>query len=104
MSTTYRGNRVWEIPPPGQGIATLQMLNLIEHFDVKAMGPGSADWLLLFIEAKRLVYADRAKYYTDPAFAKVPVKELISKEYAEKRQGLIDLKHAAHRRRRAMSH
>jgi gamma-glutamyltranspeptidase/glutathione hydrolase len=95
VSTTYRGNRVWEIPPPGQGIAVLQMLNLMEHFDVKAMGPGSADWLQLFIESKRLVYADRAKYYTDPAFAKVPVKELISKEYAEKRQGMIDLKMAA---------
>jgi gamma-glutamyltranspeptidase/glutathione hydrolase len=95
VSTTYRGNRVWEIPPPGQGISVLQMLNLIEHFDVKAMGAGSADWLQLFIESKRLAYADRAKYYTDPAFAKVPVKELISKEYAEKRQGVIDLKKAA---------
>jgi gamma-glutamyltranspeptidase/glutathione hydrolase len=71
------------------------MLNLMEHFDVKGMGAGSADWLMLFIEAKRLAYADRAKYYTDPGFAKVPVKELISKEYAEKRQGLIDLKKAA---------
>jgi len=95
VSTTYRGNRVWEIPPPGQGISVLQMLNLMEHFDVKAMGAGSADWLQLFIESKRLAYADRAKYYTDPVFAKVPVKELISKEYAEKRQGLIDLKKAA---------
>ena len=95
VSTTYRGNRVWEIPPPGQGISVLQMLNLIEHFDVKAMGAGSADWLQLFIEAKRLAYADRAKYYTDPTFAKVPVKELISKEYSEKRQGMIDLKKAA---------
>jgi gamma-glutamyltranspeptidase/glutathione hydrolase len=95
VSTTYRGVRVWEIPPPGQGIATLQMLNLIEPFDVRAMGRGSADWLQLFIETKRLVYADRAKYYTDPAFAKVPVAGLISKEYASTRKGLIDLRHAA---------
>ena len=95
VSTTYRGVRVWEIPPPGQGIATLQMLNLIEPFDVRAMGPGSADWLQLFVEAKRLVYADRAKYYTDPTFAKVPVERLISKEYASARNGMIDLHHAA---------
>jgi gamma-glutamyltranspeptidase/glutathione hydrolase len=95
VSTTYRGYEVWEIPPPGQGIATLQMLNLIEPFDVRAMGPGSADWLQLFVEAKRLVYADRAKFYTDPTFAKVPVAALISKEYASKRKQLIDLQHAA---------
>jgi len=95
VSTTYRGKRVWEIPPPGQGIATLQMLNLIEPFDVRAMGPGSADWLQLFIETKRLAYADRARYYTDPDFARVPVSQLISKEYAQSRHGLIDLRHAA---------
>jgi gamma-glutamyltranspeptidase/glutathione hydrolase len=95
VSATYRGVRVWEIPPPGQGIAALQMLNLIEPFDVRAMGASSADWWQLFIEAKRLVYADRAKYYTDPAFAKVPVEGLISKEYASRRKGLIDLKRAA---------
>ncbi len=95
VSTTYRGVRVWEIPPPGQGISVLQMLNLIEPFDVKAMGAGSADWLQLFIEAKRLAYADRAKYYTDPEFAKVPVAELISKHYADRRQSNIDLKKAA---------
>jgi gamma-glutamyltranspeptidase / glutathione hydrolase len=95
VSTTYRGVRVWEIPPPGQGISVLQMLNLIEPFDVKSMGAGSADWLQLFIEAKRLAYADRAKYYTDPEFANVPVAELISKHYADRRQSNIDLKKAA---------
>jgi len=94
VSTTYRGVRVWEIPPPGQGISVLQMLNLIEPFDVKSMGAGSADWFQLFVEAKRLAYADRAKYYTDPNFAKVPVDRLISKEYAAQRPK-IDLKHAA---------
>jgi gamma-glutamyltranspeptidase/glutathione hydrolase len=95
VSTTYRGKRLWEIPPPGQGISVLQMLNLIEPFDVKSMGSGSADWFQLFIEAKRLAYADRAKYYTDPEFAKVPVAELISKHYADRRQSNIDLKKAA---------
>src|SRR6185369_15088382 len=95
VRTTYRGVRVWEIPPPGQGISVLQMLNLIEPFDVKSMGAGSADWFQLFIEAKRLAYADRAKFYTDPEFAKVPVATLISKEYAKGRSARIDLKHAA---------
>ncbi|MDB5320970.1 MAG: ggt [Phycisphaerales bacterium] len=95
VSTTYRGARVWEIPPPGQGISVLQMLNLIEPFDVKSMGAGSADWLQLFIESKRLAYADRAKYYTDPEFAKVPVAQLISKAYAQSRRPTIDLKKAA---------
>lgn len=94
VSTTYRGVRVWEIPPPGQGISVLQMLNLIEPFDVKAMGAGSADWFHLFVEAKRLAYADRAKYYTDPDFAKVPVERLISKEYAATRPR-VDMTKAA---------
>jgi gamma-glutamyltranspeptidase/glutathione hydrolase len=94
VSTTYRGVRVWEIPPPGQGISVLQMLNLIEPFDIKSMGAGSADWCHLFVEAKRLAYADRAKYYTDPNFARVPVAQLISKEYAKQRQR-IDMKRAA---------
>src|SRR4051812_32847920 len=91
VSTTYRGVRVWEIPPPGQGISVLQMLNLIEPFDVKSMGAGSADWFHLFVEAKRRAYADRATYYTDPTFAKVPVQHLISKEYAQSRLPKIDM-------------
>lgn len=95
VSTTYRGVRVWEIPPPGQGISVLQMLNLIEPFDIKSMRAGSADWFQLFIESKRLAYADRAKYYTDPEFAKVPVAQLISKDYAKTRQPMINLKRAA---------
>jgi gamma-glutamyltranspeptidase/glutathione hydrolase len=95
VSTTYRGYDVWEIPPPGQGIAALQMLNLLEGYDLKKMGPLSPDYWHLFLEAKKLTYADRAKYYTDPAFAKVPVKELISKEYADQRRKLIDPNRAA---------
>jgi gamma-glutamyltranspeptidase/glutathione hydrolase len=91
VSTTYRGYEVWEIPPPGQGIATLQMLNILENYDVKRMGADSADWWHLFLEAKKLTYADRARFYADPEFGKLPVKELISKEYAAERRKLIDM-------------
>ncbi len=90
VSTTYRGHRVWEIPPPGQGIATLQMLNLLEGYDLAAMGPQSAEYWHLLVEAKKLAYADRAHYYADPDFAQVPTDELISKEYADRRRRLID--------------
>ena len=72
VSTNYRGYDVWELPPNGQGIAALQMLNLIEPYDVRKMGRGSADWFHLFIEAKKLAFADRAKFYADPAFGKLP--------------------------------
>ncbi len=90
VSATYRGYEVWEIPPPGQGIAVLQMLNILEDYDLKKMGPNSPDWWHRFIEAKKLVYADRARYYTDPDFGKVPVAELIAKPYAALRRKLID--------------
>lgn len=95
VSTNYRGYDVWELPPNGQGIAALEILNLIEGYDVRAMGPGSPDWLHLFIEAKKLAYADRAKFYADPDFNRLPTAELISKPYAEKRRKLIDMAHAA---------
>ncbi len=85
VSTNYRGYDVWELPPNGQGIAALQMLNLLEPFDLKALGPNSAETLHLLIEAKKLAYEDRAKFYTDPTFAKVPVASLISKSYAKTR-------------------
>jgi gamma-glutamyltranspeptidase/glutathione hydrolase len=94
VSTTYRGHEVWQIPPPGQGIAVLQMLNLLEGYDLAKLGPNSPEYWHLFLEAKKLAYADRAKFYADPAFAQVPVKELVSKAYADKRRGLIDLKKA----------
>jgi len=89
VSTNYRGYDVWELPPNSQGIAALQMLNLLEPFDLKGMGPLSGDALHLMIEAKKLAYEDRAKYYTDPDFAKVPVAQLISKKYAATRAPLI---------------
>jgi len=95
VSTNYRGYDVWELPPNGQGIAALQMLNLIEPYDVRKMGRGSAEWFHLFLEAKKLAFADRAKYYADPEFNNLPTKELISKEYAAKRGKLLNMEQAA---------
>ena len=94
VKTTYRGYDIWEIPPPGQGIAALQMLNLLEPYDLKKLGPTSPDYWHLMTEATKLAYADRAKFYTDPVFARVPVAGLISKEYAAERGKLIDPKKA----------
>jgi gamma-glutamyltranspeptidase/glutathione hydrolase len=95
VSTNYRGYDVWELPPNGQGIAALQMLNLIEPHDVRKMGRSSADWFHLFVEAKKLAFADRARFYADPDFGKLPTKELISKEYAAKRAQLLSMEVAA---------
>ena len=95
VSTNYRGYDVWELPPNGQGIAALQMLNLIEPYDVRKMGRGSAEWFHLFVEAKKLAFADRSKFYADPDFAQLPVKQLISKPYAAERGKLLDMAHAA---------
>jgi gamma-glutamyltranspeptidase / glutathione hydrolase len=95
VSTNYRGFDVWELPPNGQGIAALQILNILEGYDLKAMGRGSADFWHVFVEAKKKAYADRARFYADPAFAKIPLKELLSKERAAKQRGLIDMAKAA---------
>ncbi len=95
VSTNYRGYDVWELPPNGQGIAALQILNILENFDVAKMGFGSKEYLHLLIEAKKLAYEDRAKFYADPNFNKIPVNKLISKEYAQKRSKLINLNRAA---------
>lgn len=95
VSTSYRGYQVWELPPPGQGIAALQMLNLLEPHDIAAFGPGSADYLHLLIEAKKLAFADRALFYADPHNQQLPTAELISKPYAARRGKLIDLAKAA---------
>jgi gamma-glutamyltranspeptidase / glutathione hydrolase len=95
VSTNYRGYDVWELPPNGQGIAALEILNILEGYDIRSMGRHSADYLHLFIEAKKLAYADRAKFYADPEFNKLPVAQLISKEYAARQRKRIDLHHAA---------
>jgi gamma-glutamyltranspeptidase/glutathione hydrolase len=89
VSTNYRGYDVWELPPNGQGIAVLQMLNLLEPFDLKSLGPQSTEALHLLIEAKKLAYEDRAKFYGDPDFAKAPVETLISKPYAARRRAKL---------------
>lgn len=95
VSSNYRGYDVWELPPNGQGIAALQILNILELYDIKKLGFGTAEYVHLFTEAKKLAFEDRAKYYADMDFAKVPVKELISKEYAKERNKLIDMNRAA---------
>lgn len=94
VSTTYRGYKVYELPPNGQGIAALEMLNILEGYDLKSMGHNSADYLHAHIEAKKLAFADRARYYADPAFADLPVETLISKEYGSQRRQLIDMSQA----------
>ena len=95
VSTNYRGYDVFELPPNGQGIAALQILNILEGFDLKAMGRNSAETLHAMIEAKKLAWADRAKFYADPEFATIPLAQLISKQYAAERRKLIDPNHAA---------
>jgi gamma-glutamyltranspeptidase/glutathione hydrolase len=90
VSTNYRGYDVWELPPNGQGIAALQMLNILEGYDFSKIPYGSPEHLHLFLEAKKLVFEDRAKFYADPDFNKIPVQELISKRYAAERRKLID--------------
>ena len=95
ISTDYRGWTVWELPPNGQGLAALQLLNLLETFDLRAMGRESADFWHVMVEAKKLAFADRARYYADPAFAPAPVAALLSKEYARRRAAQVDLQRAA---------
>ncbi len=95
VSTNYRGYDVWELPPNGQGIAALTMLNILEGFNLKSYGFGSIEHLHLLTEAKKLAFADRAQWYADPAFAKLPVTALISKDYAAERRKLISMDRAA---------
>ena len=90
VSSNYRGYDVWELPPNGQGIAALQILNILENYDIQKMGLFSSEYIHLFTEAKKLAFADRAKYYADPNFSKIPVKQLISKSYAKDRLKLIN--------------
>ena len=95
VSTNYRGYDVWELPPNGQGIAALQILNILEQYDLRSMGHNSAELIHIFTEAKKLAYEDRAKYYADPNFNSIPVNELISKTYAKQRNKLINPTQAA---------
>ncbi|HEX5756715.1 MAG TPA: gamma-glutamyltransferase [Arenimonas sp.] len=95
VSSNYRGVDVWELPPNGQGIAALQILNILEGFDFSTIPFGSPEHVHLFVEAKKLAFADRARWYADPAFHPAPVQQLISKPYADERRKLIDPERAA---------
>ena len=97
VSANYRGYDVWELPPNGQGIAALQILNVLEQYDIEGMGFDSAEYIHTFVEAKKLAFEDRAKFYADPDFVETPVEWLISKQYAQQRRSLIDPKKAAKR-------
>lgn len=94
ISVDYRGLRMYECPPNGQGITALIALNILEGFDLASMDLLSPEKMHLMIEAMRLAFADAKWYVSDPAFAKIPMKELLSKEYASERRKLIDLKRA----------
>ena len=95
VSVNYRGYDVWELPPNGQGIVALQMLNILEHYDMKSFGFGSPEHIHYFVEAKKLAFEDRAKYYADMDFYNVPVQQLISKKYAGGRRENISDSRAA---------
>ena len=97
VSTNYRGYDVWELPPNGQGIAALQILNILENYDIRKLGFDSAEYIHLFVEAKKLAFEDRAKYYADSNFSSIPTTKLISKEYALERNKLINMNNAAKR-------
>ncbi len=95
ISTTYRGHTVYELPPNNQGLAVLEMLNILEGYDVKSLGHNSAEYLHLLVEAKKLAYADRAQHIADPAFYKAPLEKLLSKDYAAELRKKIDANKAA---------
>lgn len=95
LRTAYRGYEAVELPPNGQGLAALEMLNILERFDVRKLGHNSADYLHLLVEAKKLAFADRDAFYADPAKAAVPVAELLSKQRAARQAERIDMKRAA---------
>jgi gamma-glutamyltranspeptidase / glutathione hydrolase len=95
ISTNYRGYDIWELPPNSQGITALQILNILEGYDLKSLGFGSGEYIHLFTEAKKLAFEDRAKYIADPAFSLLPVDKLISEAYAAERRKLINRELAA---------
>lgn len=90
INASYRGYDVWELPPNGQGLAVLQMLKMLEKLDLNSMGHNSADYLHTLIEIKKIVYEDRAKYYADPRFVKIPIDKMISDKYALERLKLFN--------------
>ena len=97
LSTNYRGYEVWELPPNGQGVTVLQMLNILEFYDLQSMGHNTPEYLHHLVEAKKIVYEDRAKFYADPDFNNIPLTDLISKGYANKRRNLLNTERASKR-------
>ncbi|MEM9000878.1 MAG: gamma-glutamyltransferase [Bacteroidota bacterium] len=95
VSVNYRGYDIWELPPNGQGTAALQLLHILEGYDITAMGFGSAEYLHVLTEAKKLAYEDRAKFYADPEYNQIPLEVLLSDDYAHQRRNLINLDKAA---------
>ncbi len=95
ISTDYKGYAVYELPPNGQGAMVLEMLNILEGYDLKALGHNTADYMHLIIEAKKAAFADRGKYIADPSFAKLPIEHIISKDYAAERRKRIDMNRAS---------
>lgn len=95
VSTNYRGVDVWQLPPNGQGLAVLQILNIMEGYPVRDWGFGSTELLHHFIEAKKQVFEDRARDYVDPDFHKVPIRDLISRERAALQRSAISSEKAA---------
>jgi gamma-glutamyltranspeptidase/glutathione hydrolase len=95
IHTDYKGYQVYELPPNGQGVVTLEMLNILEDFDLASLGHNSVEYLHLLIEAKKLAYADRDHYIADPEFADVPIEKMLSKDYASERRRLINKEKAA---------
>lgn len=91
VSTSYRGYDVWELPPNGQGIAALQMLNILEGYGLRDLNHNSADYLHRLVEAKKLAFEDRARFYADPDYYDVPVQSLLSKEYAAERREMVSV-------------
>lgn len=95
ISTTYRGTTVWELPPNGQGLAALEMLNILERFDLAALGRDNPDFWQIMVEAKKLAFADRARFYADPTFCPAPVPALLDKGYAATQAARLDMRRAA---------
>jgi len=95
ISVNYKGYDVYELPPNGQGLTALIMLNILEGLDLKAWGHNSADYLHHLVEAKKLAFADRGRYIADPGFARIPLERLLSKSYAAARRKLIQPEKAA---------
>src|SRR5690606_32523783 len=89
ISTTYRGYQVMQLPPNTQGFAALQIMNLLEGFDVASWGEGTADYYHHIVEAVKIAFADRDEWLTDPGFVKIPLQELLAKPYADRRRTLI---------------